>query len=49
MVYKDNKWQLVKRKEQIDDLYEYNEVVLETWYKEKKEKMPEMVKSFNAI
>ena len=46
MVYKDNKWQLVKRKEQIDDLYEYNEVVLETWYKENKEKMPEMVKSF---
>lgn len=46
MVYKDNKWQLVKRKEQIDDLYEYNEVVLETWYKENKEKMPELVKSF---
>jgi hypothetical protein len=46
MVYKDDKWQLVKRKEQIDDLYEYNEVVLETWYKENKEKMPELMKSF---
>ena len=30
--YKDNKWQIVNRKEQIDDLYEYNEILLEEWY-----------------
>ena len=32
MLYKDNKWQIVNRKEQIDDLYEYNEIILEEWY-----------------
>ena len=46
MLYKNNKWQLVNRKEQIDDLYEYNEYVLETWYEEYKPKYPEMIKSF---
>jgi hypothetical protein len=46
MVYKDKQWKLVDRKEQIDDLYEYNEVVLDTWYREYKEKYPEIIKSF---
>ena len=46
MLYKNNKWQLVNRKEQIDDLYEYNEYVLETWYEEYKTIYPEMIKSF---
>ena len=46
MVYKDNKWQLVDRKEQLDDLYSYNEVMLEEWYDEYKDKYPDMIKSF---
>ena len=46
MVYKDNKWQLVNRKEQLDDLYNYNEVMLEEWYDEYKDKYPDMIKSF---
>ena len=46
MLYKNNKWQLVNRKDQIDDLYEYNEYVLENWYEEYNKKYPEIVKSF---
>jgi hypothetical protein len=46
MLYKDNKWQIVNRKEQIDDLYEYNEIVLENWYDEYKEKYPDIILSF---
>ena len=46
MIYKDNKWQLVDRKSQIDDLYDYNEVVLDTWYRTNKEAHPEIVQSF---
>ena len=46
MVYKDGKWQITNRKEQIDDLYEYNEYVLENWYEEYKNKYPDMIKSF---
>jgi hypothetical protein len=46
MLYKDNKWQLVDRKSQIDDLYDYNEVVLDTWYRTNKEAHPEIVQSF---
>ena len=46
MVYKDNKWQLVNRKEQLDDLYNYNEVMLEEWFDEYKDKYPDMIKSF---
>ena len=46
MLYKDNKWQLVNRKEQLDDLYSYNEVMLEEWYDEYKDKYPDMIKSF---
>ncbi len=46
MVYKNGKWQITNRKEQIDDLYEYNEYVLETWYEEYKNKYPDMIKSF---
>lgn len=46
MLYKDNKWQLVDRKAQIDDLYDYNEVVLDTWYRSNKEEHPEIVQSF---
>jgi DNA repair exonuclease SbcCD ATPase subunit len=46
MLYKDNKWQLAERKSQIDDLYDYNEVVLDTWYRANKEKHPDIIKSF---
>ena len=46
MVYKNNKWQLVNRKEQLDDLYSYNELMLEEWYDEYKDKYPDMIKSF---
>ena len=46
MVYSENQWQIVNKKEQIDDLYDYNEVVLETWYDDYKEQYPEIIKSF---
>ena len=46
MIYKDNEWQICKRKEKIDDLYEYNEIILENWYDEYKEKYPHIIKSF---
>ena len=46
MLYKNNKWQIVNRKEQIDNLYEYNEIVLEEWYENYKDKDNEMIKSF---
>ena len=46
MIYKENEWQIKKRKEQIDDLYETNEIVLETWYDEYKTKYPHIIKSF---
>jgi hypothetical protein len=46
LLYKDNKWQLVDRKTQIDDLYDYNEVVLDTWYRANKEKHPDIIASF---
>lgn len=46
MVYKDNEWQIKNRKTQLDDLYEYNEMVLETWYDDYKEKYPHIINSF---
>ncbi len=46
MVYNGNKWQIVNKKEQIDELYDCNEVMLETWYDEYKEQYPEVIKSF---
>ena len=46
MIYKDNEWQIKDKKIQVDDLYEYNEFVLEHWYDEYVEKRPDLVKSF---
>ena len=46
MVYKDDKWQVKDRTAQIDDIYEYNEIVLSNWYDEYKEKYPDIIKSF---
>tara|TARA_Y100000389_G_scaffold201302_1_gene243681 strand:+ start:78 stop:980 length:903 start_codon:yes stop_codon:yes gene_type:complete len=46
MVYKDNSWQIQNKREQIDDLYNYNEVVLENWYDDYKTKYPDIINSF---
>ena len=46
MVYKDNSWQIQNKKDQVDDLYNYNEVVLENWYDEYKQKYPDVIQSF---
>jgi uncharacterized C2H2 Zn-finger protein len=46
MVYRDNKWQVKNRREQIDDLYECNEMLLENWYNEYCEKYPHIIQSF---
>ena len=44
--FKGGKWQIVNKKQQIDDLYECNEVMLETWYDDYKDQYPEVIKSF---
>ena len=46
MVYKENKWQICDRKQHINDLYQNNETVLETWFDEYNEKYPHIIKSF---
>ena len=46
MIYKDNTWQIQDKKTHVDDLYDYNEFVLENWYDEYKEKHPNIIKSF---
>ncbi len=46
MIYKSNKWQIVNKKDQIDDLYDCNEVILENWYEECKDKYPKIIESF---
>ena len=46
MVYKDNEWQIERCKNKIDDLYDNNELVLENWFDEYKEKYPHIIKSF---
>ena len=46
MVYKDNEWQIRNKQRQIDDLYDSNEFVLETWYDEYKDKYPHIINSF---
>jgi len=46
MVYKDNEWQIRNKRRQLDDLYDSNEVLLETWYDEYKEKYPHIINSF---
>ena len=47
MIYRDNNWSIVDRKKHIDLLYELNEVHLENWYDECKNKYPGIIKSFN--
>ena len=46
MVYRDNKWQIKNRKDQIDDLYECNEFMLENRYDHYHCKNPHIIQSF---
>ena len=46
MIYKDNEWQIRNKKEQLENLYDSNEVVLECWYDEYKAKYPHIINSF---
>jgi RNase H-fold protein (predicted Holliday junction resolvase) len=46
MLYKCGQWNIVDRNEQIDDLYEFNELVLEQWYDRNNTTNPELIKSF---
>jgi hypothetical protein len=46
MIYKDNEWQIKNKKEQLENLYDTNEVVLECWYDEYKDKYPHIINSF---
>ena len=48
MIYKDNEWQIKDKKSQVDDLYDYNEFVLEQWYDEYVEKYPNIIESFKT-
>ena len=47
MVYKNNNWIIQDKKEQIDDMYDYNEILLENWYNDYKNKYPNIIESFN--
>jgi hypothetical protein len=46
LVYKDDTWQIKNKKNEVDNLYEMNEISLENWYDENKDKYPDFVKSF---
>ena len=46
MIYKNNEWQIQNKKDQVNDLYDHNEMVLETWYDEYKIKYPNIIHSF---
>ena len=46
MIYKENSWQIQDKKTQLDELYDNNEFVLDTWYDEYKEKYPNIIRSF---
>tara|TARA_Y100000768_G_C23990747_1_gene692563 strand:- start:6395 stop:6622 length:228 start_codon:yes stop_codon:yes gene_type:complete len=46
MIFTGDKRQIVNKQTQIDDLYDYNEVILENWYEEYKDKYPKIIESF---
>jgi len=46
MIFKDNHWQIQDKKDQLNNLYDCNEVILENWYDEYKEKYPHIIQSF---
>ena len=46
MIYSDNQWQITNKKDQVNELFNYNEVLLEHWYDDYKNAYPEIIKSF---
>lgn len=46
MVYCDDQWKITNKKDQINDLFNFNEVMLENWYDEYKETYPQIIQSF---
>lgn len=46
--YKENMWHVKDDKEALNDLYIKNEMILEDWYEEHKEKYPEIAKFVNV-
>lgn len=46
MVFKNHQWNVVDRKKHINDMYEDNEVQLESWFYEYKDKYPNIIESF---
>lgn len=46
MMYRNNNWDVVDRKKTIDDMYDYNQLAIEEWYDQYKDKYPKIVKSF---
>ena len=47
MVFKNNRWNIVDRNIQLENMYMDNEMQLEAWYTEYKDKYPEIIQSFN--
>ena len=46
MIYKDNTWNIVDRAYHIDSLYSRNEIQLDNWYDEYKDKYPSIINKF---
>ena len=46
MMYRDNNWNIVDRNYHIDSLYSSNEMQLENWYDEYKDKYPHIIQKF---
>ena len=46
MVYRDNNWNIVDRSYHLDSLYSDNEMQLENWYDEYKDKYPHIIQKF---
>lgn len=47
MVYKNNRWNIVDRYVQLENMYLDNEFQIESWYGEYKDQYPEIIQSFN--
>ena len=47
-LYQDNKWETVHRNKYINDIYEENEIQLDVWYDENKDKYPQIVKPYQS-
>ena len=46
MLYRDNNWNIVDRSYHLDSLYSDNEMQLENWYDEYKDKYPHIIQKF---